>query len=95
MKKFNFTLIGILLGIITLMSLLFAFYYLFIENEGGMGLAGLVGIMFSVLTGGSFFLEQAIVRKSKASKKKIFIVELFTIIPLLLLLYLALKTLAK
>jgi hypothetical protein len=95
MIRLNFSLIGILLGVLTLMSLLFAFYDLFIENEGGMGLAGLVGFMLFVLTGCLLILEQAIVRRTNASKKKIFIIELVITIPLFLFLYQAFKILAK
>lgn len=94
MRTFNLTPIGILLGVMTITSIVFAFYYLFMKNEAGMGLAGLVGFMFSVLTGGLFFLEQSIVRKLKISKKKIVIVELVLVAPLLLFLYEAFKNLA-
>jgi len=95
MKKFRYTLIGSILGVLTLSSLGVAFYFFFIENEGGMALVGLVGFMFSVLTGGLFFLEQAIVRKTKVSPKKIFFIELILAAPLTLFLYEALMALRK
>jgi hypothetical protein len=86
--KLHLTLLGVLLGLTTIVLLVTAFYYLFLEDGGGMGLAGVIALQFTALTGILLIVEQRIVSKSNASKKKILATELLIAIPILLLILL-------
>lgn len=73
----------IVLTIGLLISIPTTFYYLFIENAGGMALAGFLAGVSSVVMLVFLLLERLFVRNTTISQRKVWIVELFLIAILL------------
>jgi hypothetical protein len=70
--------IVLLTGLIIALSI--SFYYLFIENRGGMALAGVIAFVNAVFIILAFAIERAIVRNINSSKRNIWIAESLLII---------------
>jgi membrane-bound metal-dependent hydrolase YbcI (DUF457 family) len=75
-KSFRLTPILILGGLTLVFLLVCSFYILIFESKGGNGLAGLIGIIFSVVLSIVIYAEQLIVRPSSATNKRVAVIEL-------------------
>jgi hypothetical protein len=75
MTKFKPTPIFIILVIGLVISIPATFYYLLIENRGGMALVGVLAGIYSVVMAVSLIVERLVIRRVKASPKKIWIIE--------------------
>lgn len=82
MTKFRLTPIFLLLILGLLISIPATFYYLFIENDGGMALAGVLAGIYSVVMAALLIVERVIIRQVKSSQKKVWIIEAILIIVL-------------
>jgi len=80
MTKPRLTPIFITLVVGLLISIPATFYYLFIENGGGMALAGVLAGIFSVITFVILILERVIISYISVSQKKLWIIEAVIII---------------
>ncbi len=73
--KIRLSPIIILLGISIIIEVFGSIYYLLINNNGGMALAGtffFLGLMVSIFLG---FIEQSIIKNLKISTNKLWIIE--------------------
>src|ERR1051325_8036541 len=75
MTKFRLTPIFLLLILGLFFSIPATFYYLFIENNGGMALAGVLAGISSVVMAGLLVVQRLIIKQVKASQKKVWIIE--------------------
>lgn len=80
MTKLRLTPLFFILVIGLIISIPATFYYLFIENGGGMALAGVLAGIFSFITIVILIIERAIIRNVSVSQKKLWIVESLMIV---------------
>lgn len=76
----------IVFGILELIQLILALNFIFINNNGGMALGGVIALIGFIIVGIVLGLEQLILKSIKFNPKPVWIIE--TIIILLLGLYL-------
>lgn len=80
MFKIKITPLFIFLIILEIVLFIVAFYYLAINNEGGMALAGAIALIASIINLALVLLEQVIAGIKGINKKVLWIVEIAVII---------------
>jgi len=89
MKKFftPLTPILIILSILLIITLFLSFYFLFINNNGGMALGGLIAFLNAGLIFGVLVIERFMIKRINSSKIKIWVVEFLIIMLVILFFY--------
>ena len=80
MTKLRLTPIFIILVVGLLISIPATFYYLFVENRGGMALAGVLAGIYAMVVSVFLILERVIIRHIKVGQKKLWIIETVIIV---------------
>ena len=70
-RSLRLTLILIILGLIFLIIFFGSFYILFFNSQGGNGLAGAIGLIFSGVLFVIILFEQVLAQKSKLTNKQL------------------------
>ena len=83
MRKVIFTPISILLIILFLISVGVTINGLFIDNQGGNSLGGLLALIFALFFLGVLAIEQAVIRNIQPKMKSVWILESVVLILLL------------
>src|SRR5262245_50848264 len=86
MSKLKLTPLLIVLVVGIIIAIPIAFYYLFIENGGGMALAGVLAGIYSLGMIVVLTIERILVNRTKISLGKVWIIEIL-LIALLLIAY--------
>lgn len=79
MKRRNITPLSLVLPVALAFSLFYALYYLFIENRGGMMLAGVLLLSLSIGLAAVFIVERIWVNRTSAGLRKIWLLELIVL----------------